>query len=114
MRGMELPELILIEYRQHLFTLVSARRIHIVAPWLLGRPAADADLRFVAYMCLCCGEVLHGNLPGPYTNELGEAWAREALAYADDEFCADGPPPTRCEICALDGAPGDSGRFEGD
>jgi hypothetical protein len=29
-------------------------------------------------MCVCCGEVLGGRLPGPYTDALGEEWARVA------------------------------------
>jgi hypothetical protein len=53
--------------------------VHIVDPALLARPAGDPGLRFVAYMCLCCGEVLRGHLPGPYTDALGEAWARSAI-----------------------------------
>jgi hypothetical protein len=80
---MELPELVPIEYDGELVALVSAERVHIISPRLATRPAGDPDLRFVAYMCLCCGEVLRGQLPGPYTQELGELWAREALAIAD-------------------------------
>ena len=37
---------------------------------------------FVALMCACCSEVLHGRLPGPDTAELGETWARRALDQA--------------------------------
>ena len=33
-KGMDLPELVPIEYRGQLVALVSARRIHFVAPWL--------------------------------------------------------------------------------
>src|SRR4051794_22041072 len=47
---MELPELVPIEYRGQLVALVSIRRIHIIAPWLLARPSGDPELRFVAYM----------------------------------------------------------------
>ena len=54
--------------------------MHIVSPRLRIAPAGDAELRFVSLMCLCCAEVLHGRLPGPYTPELGEEWARHALA----------------------------------
>jgi hypothetical protein len=80
---MELAELVPIEYEGELVALVSAERVHIISPRLATRPAGDPDLRFVAYMCLCCGEVLRGHLPGPYTQELGELWARQALAIAD-------------------------------
>jgi hypothetical protein len=60
---MGLPGLVPIEFRGPLVALVSARRIHIVAPWLLDRPAGDPELRFIAYMYLCCTEVLDGRLP---------------------------------------------------
>jgi hypothetical protein len=76
---MELPELVPIEYRGQLVALVSTRRIHIIAPWLADRPTGDPELRFVAFMCLCCREVLTDNLSGPYTPSLGEEWARLAL-----------------------------------
>jgi hypothetical protein len=33
-------------------------------------------------MCLCCGEILRGQLAGPYTQELSEIWARQAVATA--------------------------------
>ncbi len=85
---MEVPTLVPIEYRGELVALVSARRVHIISPWLLVRPAGDPDLRFVAFMCLCCGEVLNGRLPGPYSDELGEAWAR--LALIDSAAITDG------------------------
>jgi hypothetical protein len=68
-----------IEYRGELVALVSARRTHIVSPRLLAAPIGDADLMFVALMCACCSEVLHGRIPGPYTDELGASWARRAL-----------------------------------
>jgi hypothetical protein len=45
--------LVPIEYRDALVALVSARRFHIVAPWLVDRPPGDPELRFVAYMCAC-------------------------------------------------------------
>ena len=77
---MKLPELVPISYRGELVAAVSRERIHILAPWLIGRPAGDPDLRFVAMMCACAGEVLAGNLAGPYTDALAEEWARGALA----------------------------------
>jgi hypothetical protein len=36
---------------------------------------------FVALLSACCSEVLNGRLPGPYTADLGESWARRALEY---------------------------------
>jgi hypothetical protein len=77
----ELPQLIPIEHRGELVALVSRRRTHIVSPRLLAAPGGDSDLMFVALMCACCSQVLHGRIPGPYTSELGEAWARRALEY---------------------------------
>ena len=76
---MELPTLVPIEYRGELVALVSPRRTHIVSPRLRDAPDGDSDLMFVALMCVCCSEVLAGNLPGPYTDALGEIWARRAL-----------------------------------
>jgi hypothetical protein len=77
---MEVPGLVPIEYRGELVALVSSRRVHIISPRLRIAPVGDAELRFVTFMCLCCAEVLDGRLPGPYTPELGEAWARHALS----------------------------------
>jgi hypothetical protein len=57
---MDLPVLVPVEYRGELVALVSRERIHIISPWLLDRPVGDPDLRFVAFMCACCGEVLNG------------------------------------------------------
>ena len=69
-----------ISYRGELVASVSRERVHILAPRLIGRPAGDPELRFVAMMCVCAGEVLAGHLPGPYTDALAEEWARVALA----------------------------------
>jgi hypothetical protein len=82
---MQLPEMVPIVYEGELVALVSAERVHIISPRLATRPAGDRELRFVAYMCLCCGEVLRGQLPGPYTQDLGELWARQAIAIADTD-----------------------------
>ena len=61
-----------------------------MSPWLRERPAADPDLRFVVFMCLCWHEAYHGRLTGPITNELAEQWARAALIDPDDVAHADG------------------------
>ena len=81
---MELPELVPIEYRGELVALVSRDRVHLVSPRMRTLPAGDPLLRFVAYMCVYCGEVLNGRLPGPLTNELAERWARAALISASE------------------------------
>jgi hypothetical protein len=77
--------LVPVEYRGELVALVSRERVHIVSPRLRACPVADPELRFVALMCACCGEVLNGRLPGPYSEALGREWARLALA-ADREL----------------------------
>jgi hypothetical protein len=61
--GVELPSIVPVEYRGGLVALVSARRIHVVAPWLLVRPAGDPELRLVAFTCLYAGAVLTGRIP---------------------------------------------------
>jgi hypothetical protein len=76
---MELPILVPIEYRGELVALVSKERVHIVAPRLRVCAAGDPELRFVTFMCACCMEVLNERLAGPYTERLGETWARHAL-----------------------------------
>ena len=58
--GMTMSPLVPVEYCGDLVALVSARRFHIVAPWLADRPAGDPDLRFVAYMCACYAEITAG------------------------------------------------------
>ena len=74
---MELPRLFPLEYQGELVALVSERRVHIVAPWLLDRPNGDRDLRFVAFMCVFCGQALRAGRP--VTSATAEAWARHAL-----------------------------------
>jgi hypothetical protein len=71
--------LVPLEYRGELVALVSARRFHLIAPWLAVRPPGDPDLRFVAYMCACYAEVASGNLAGPFSDQLAERWARNLL-----------------------------------
>jgi hypothetical protein len=68
-----------VEYRGELVALVSARRVHIVAPWLLARPSGDPDLRFVAFMCAYAAQVMTGAIREPFSSELAETWARRAL-----------------------------------
>jgi hypothetical protein len=82
--GMDRPVLVPIEYRGELVALVSPQRVYIVSSRLRVRAVGDPELRFVALMCACCGEVLNGRLPGPYTSALGVAWAKRAL-LTDDE-----------------------------
>ena len=74
---MNLPRLEPVEYRGELVALVSAERVHIVAPWLLERPAGDPDLRFVAFMCAFASIELGAQRP--CDAHAAEAWARRAL-----------------------------------
>jgi hypothetical protein len=76
---MELPILVPIEHRGEVVGLVSPRRVHIISPRLRAAAIGDDDLMFVALMCACCSEVLVGRPPGPYTNAMGERWARRVL-----------------------------------
>ena len=76
---MALPSLVPIEYRGELVALASRDRFHIIAPWLAARAPGDPELRFVAFMCLCYAQVASGAIPGPFTSELAERWARSAL-----------------------------------
>jgi hypothetical protein len=92
---MELPCLIPVEYRGELVALPSRERVHIVSPWLSERPSGDPDLRFVASMCACWGEVLNGRLSGPMSNKLAERWAREALISRQPSYGLTGLPTAR-------------------
>jgi hypothetical protein len=80
--GVELPELVPVEYRGELVALVSRERVHLISSRMRTLPVGDPELRFVAYMCAYCGEVLNGRLPGPMTSEVAEEWARAALISA--------------------------------
>jgi hypothetical protein len=87
---MQLPRMVLVEYGGELVAVVSARRVHIVAPWLLARPAGEPELRFVAFMCAYAGQVLVGAVSGPFSSRRAERWARGAL-IDDDRLTAVGP-----------------------
>jgi hypothetical protein len=95
---MKLPELVPVEYGGELVALVSVRRIHIIAPWLLARPAGDPELRFVGYMCLCCAEVLRGRLPAPYTDEFAEAWRELPWSLETTDTSHPSRPRTRARL----------------
>jgi hypothetical protein len=80
--GVRLAELVPIESRGELVALVSRSRVHLISLRMRTLQAGDPELRFVAYMCAYCGEVLNGRLPGPLTSERAEEWARAALIAA--------------------------------
>jgi hypothetical protein len=60
-----------IVYRGRLVALAGPRRCYFLVDDL-----EPAEMRFVAAMCLCSREVREGRLPGPFTSELAERWAR--------------------------------------
>ncbi len=74
---MEPPSLEPVEYRGQLVGLVSARRIHIVAPWLLERPAGDNELRLVVLMCMFRSRALR--VDADLHADDAEAWALAQL-----------------------------------
>jgi hypothetical protein len=88
-----------VEYQGELVALASADRFHIVAPSLAARAAGDAELRFVAYMCLCVREISLGNVYGPFSSALAERWARAALV--DEAALAQAPEAHDAELAAL-------------
>jgi len=79
-----------IEYRGQLVALAGPERFHIVAPWLRGRPPADPELRFVAYMCLCRREAEAHGLTARLPGEVLEAWTRSTLIDARQLRCHHG------------------------
>ena len=79
---MSLPRLEPIEYCGELVALVSADRVHIVAPWLAERPVGDPDLGFVAFMCAFgCREISAGR---SVDSIAAESWARQAIVKVCD------------------------------
>ena len=81
---MQTPDIVPVVYEGELVAAVSQARVHILAPWLLGRRVGDPELRFVAMMCAYAGQVLGGALPGPYRDDIAEEWARAALIGDED------------------------------
>src|SRR4051812_21960250 len=97
---MKPPVLVPVVYRGELAAAVSRNRVHILAPWLLGRRAGDPELRFVAMMCAYAGQILSGTLPGPYSDDVAEDWARAAL-IDDNAFAAVRSMPADAAAAAL-------------
>jgi hypothetical protein len=54
-------------------------------------PASDPERTFVIFMCAYAGDVLSGELPGPYTDENARRYARACLV-----------PPELLERAGLD------------
>jgi hypothetical protein len=66
-------------YRDQLVALVGPERFHLIAPWLQDQPGDDPDVRFVLFMCQFREQVERGALPGPFSSERAELWARCVL-----------------------------------
>jgi hypothetical protein len=75
-----------IRYAGAFAALASPLRVHF-APPLDTAPADDPVRRFVYAMAVCARDVDQGELPGPYADELAEAYAR-AFLMPDDEFAS--------------------------
>lgn len=71
-------------YRGELAALVGPERWYPAASWMLERPSDDPDVRFVMFMCLYRQQVQLGALPGPFTSERAELWARCVLIDPDE------------------------------
>ena len=54
-----------------------------LSPELENRPAEDPERTFVTFMAACAGDVLTGELPGPYTDQDARRYARAALIPAE-------------------------------
>jgi hypothetical protein len=46
---------------------------------LESRPVGDPERTFVMFMCAYAGDVLRGELPGPYSDDQARRYARAAL-----------------------------------
>jgi hypothetical protein len=67
-----------ITYRGKLVACATGTRC-ILSGELDSRPAGDSETTFVLYMCAYAGDVLRGELPGPYTDQRAREFARAAL-----------------------------------
>ena len=72
----------LIAYRGQTVAAATAQRFFL-CDWLLTRPAGDCERTFVVFMCVYAGEVLRGELPGPYSDEMARRYARACLIPAE-------------------------------
>lgn len=67
-----------ITYRGRVVAVASARRMFLCERLAL-RPIEDPERTFVIYMAAYAGDVLRGELPGPYSDEHARRYARAAL-----------------------------------
>lgn len=73
-----------ITYAGRIVAFTGATRFHFT-PELDDKPPEDPLRRFVSLMCAYAQDVDAGELPGPYSDQLAEVYARSAL-IDDDEF----------------------------
>jgi hypothetical protein len=67
-----------VTYRGRLVACATARRFFLCDE-LDRRHPGDPERTFVTFMCAYAGDVLRGDLPGPYRDERARAYARAAL-----------------------------------
>lgn len=72
----------LIQYDAHPAALATERRVTLVGG-LQDLPDGHPTLRFVIYMALYARDVMTAELPGPYTDQDAEAFARACLIDPD-------------------------------
>ena len=97
-RALTLMTLQPISYRGRLVACATARR-WILCGELDARPPGDPERTFVIYMCAYAGDVLRGELPGPYTDRRARAYARAAL-IPDELLERPCPNPQRTSIAS--------------
>ncbi len=67
-----------VTYGGRLVACATARRFFLCDE-LARRPAGDPERTFVIFMCAYAGDVLRGDLRGPYTDDRARMYARAAL-----------------------------------
>jgi hypothetical protein len=73
-----------ISYRGELVGVATRSRVYL-APQIEALAPGDPKLRFVAAMCLYSRDVDEGKVPGPFTDEDAELYAR-CLLVPDQKF----------------------------
>jgi hypothetical protein len=71
-----------ITYRCRLVAVCSRRRFFL-AEHLEHRPPEDPERTFAVLMCAYAGQVLLGELPGPYRDDHARRYARACLIPAE-------------------------------
>jgi hypothetical protein len=83
-----------ISYRGELVAIATRARVYL-APTVAELARGDPKLRFVAAMCLYSRDVDEGEVPGPYSDEYAELYARCVL-IPDESFVAHAAEPDEC------------------